>query len=97
MRSKELKIGGEKREAVLVAGGNGFKVYTISGMNGWALAFGRSINFIEDKSPDAKTVARYVNLRYQPVDLQGSILSEFKQLVDKFNSNGKNRNFESAL
>lgn len=82
MRSKELKIAGEKKEAVLVAGGSGFKVYTVSGLNGWALALGRKISFIEEKTPEAQTVANYVNLKYQPLKSQEAIKEEFNQLID---------------
>lgn len=82
MRSKELKIAGEKKEAVLVAGGSGFKVYAVSGLNGWALALGRKISFIEDKTPAAQIVANYVNLKYQPINTQEAIKDEFNQLID---------------
>ena len=85
MRSKELKIAGEKKEAVLVAGGSGFKVYTVSGLNGWALALGRKISFIEDKTPEAQTIANYVNLKYQPLNSQEAIKHEFNQLIDGLN------------
>lgn len=82
MRSKELKIAGEKKEAVLVAGGSGFKIYAVSGLNGWALALGRKISFIEDKTPAAQIVANYVNLKYQPINAQEGIRDEFNQLID---------------
>lgn len=82
MRSKELKIAGEKKEAVLVAGGSGFKIYAVSGLNGWALALGRKISFIEDKTPAAQIVANYVNLNYQPINAQEGIKDEFNQLID---------------
>lgn len=82
MRSKELKIAGEKKEAVLVAGGSGFKVYAVAGLNGWALALGRKISFIEDKTPAAQIVANYVNLKYQPINAQEGIKNEFNQLID---------------
>ncbi|HRK08757.1 MAG TPA: hypothetical protein PLZ57_13380 [Pseudobdellovibrionaceae bacterium] len=82
MRSKELKIVGEKKDAVLVAGGAGFKIYTVSGLNGWALALGRNISFIEEESQQAQTVANYVNLKYQPLNRQEAIKEEFSQLID---------------
>lgn len=82
MRSKELKIAGEKKDAVLVAGGAGFKVYAVSGLNGWALALGRKISFIEDKTPEAQTVANYVNLKYQSLNSQEAIKDEFNQLIN---------------
>lgn len=93
MRSKELKIAGEKKEAVLVAGGSGFKVYAVSGLNGWALALGRNISFIEDKTPAAQVVANYVNLKYQPINTQEAIKAEFNQLIDGF----QQRDFDKNL
>jgi hypothetical protein len=87
MRSKELKIAGEKKEAVLVAGGSGFKVYAVADLNGWALALGRKISFIEDKTPEAQTVANYVNLKYQPLNIQETIKQEFNDLIDGLNQN----------
>lgn len=89
MRTTELKINNEKKEAILVAGGSGFKVYTVSGLDGWALALGRKISFIEDKSPEAKTVANYVNLRYQPINAQDSIKEEFTQLIESLGNKSK--------
>ena len=82
MRTKELKINNEKKEAVLVAGGSGFKIYAVSGLEGWAVALGRKISFIEDKTPEAKTVSNYVNLKYQPIIEQDSIKHEFTQLIE---------------
>jgi hypothetical protein len=86
MRTKELKIGTEKKEGVLVAGGSGFKVYAVSGLEGWALALGRKISFIEDSNPAFQTVADYVNLKYQPVKAQETIKSEFAALVSALQS-----------
>jgi hypothetical protein len=94
MRTTELKINNEKKEAILVAGGSGFKVYTVSGLDGWALALGRKINFIEDKTPEAKTVANYVNLKYQPLNSQESIKQEFTQLIETLNQVEKARDIE---
>ncbi|MBV2168572.1 MAG: hypothetical protein KUL82_07685 [Bdellovibrio sp.] len=93
MRSKELKIAGEKKEAVLVAGGSGFKVYSVSGLNGWALALGRNISFIEEKTPAAQVVANYVNLKYQPINSQEAIKAEFNQLIDGL----QNRDLDNNL
>lgn len=93
MRSKELEIAGEKKEAVLVAGGSGFKIYAVSGLNGWALALGRKISFIEDKTPAAQIVANYVNLKYQPINAQEGIKDEFNQLIDGL----QNRDLDNNL
>lgn len=94
MRSTQLTINNEKKEAVLVAGGDGFKVYTVAGIDGWALARGRKINFIEDKTPEAKTVAQYVSLRYQPAETQESIKQNFNQLLESLNQHTKPLDFE---
>lgn len=96
MRTTELKIGTEKKEAVLVAGGPGFKVYSISGMDGWALALGRQISFIEDKTLEAKTVANYVNLKYQPINSQESIKEKFTQLIKSIGRKSKAPDLEPA-
>ncbi|WP_413612912.1 hypothetical protein [Bdellovibrio sp. HCB-110] len=96
MRSKELKIAGRKEEGVLVAGGAGFKVYAVSGLNGWALACGRKINFIEDGAPEAKTVAQFVSLRYQPTESQEEIRKSFNQLIEALNPRSRSLDFESA-
>lgn len=93
MRSTEIKIDGEKKEAILIAGGSGFKVYAVSGLDGWALALGRKISFIEDKTPEAQTVANYVNLRYQPINSQDDIKKEFSTLIDSLNQKSKNLDF----
>lgn len=96
MRTTKLKINNEKKEAVLIAGGSGFKIYAVSGLDGWALALGRQISFIEDKTPEAKTVANYVNLRYQPVNSQESIKEQFTQLIKAIGKNSKAPDLEPA-
>lgn len=86
MRTTELKIGNEKKESVLVAGGKGFKVYTTSGYDGWVLVIGRKVHLIEENGPDFKTVAKYVNLRYQPISEQKLIAENFNDLVESKSS-----------
>lgn len=86
MRTTELKIGNEKKESVLVAGGKGFKVYTASGYDGWILVIGRKVHLIEENAPDFKTVAKYVNLRYQPISEQKLITENFNDLVESKSS-----------
>lgn len=87
MRTKELKINNETREAILIAGGSSFKIYSISGLDGWAIALGRKISFIEDKTPEFQTVANYVNLKYQPTNSQDAIKQEFAELIESIKSN----------
>lgn len=89
MRTKDIKIGNETKEAVLVAGGSGFKIYAVSGLDGWALALGRKISFIEDKTPEAQTVADYVNLRYQPANSQENIKQQFSKLIEDIGNKTK--------
>ena len=96
VRTKELKINDEKKEAVLVAGGSGFKVYAVSGLEGWAVALGRKISFIEDKTPEAQTVSNYVNLRYQPINAQDSIKQEFTLLIELLGSKPKAPDLEPS-
>lgn len=82
MRTSELKIGNEKKESILVAGGKGFKIYTTSGYDGWILAVGRKIHLIDENSHEFKTVARYVNLRYQPISEQTLVKELFNELIE---------------
>ncbi len=82
MRTSEIKIEGQKKEAVLVAGGPGFKVYTVSDLDGWAIAIGRKASFIADNTPAAQAVADYVNIRYHSLNLHESIKNKFNELVD---------------
>lgn len=89
MRTKDLKINNETKEAILIAGGSGFKIYSVSGLDGWALALGRKISFIEDKTPEFQTVANYVNLKYQPVNSQNNIKQQFTSLIQSIGNKTK--------
>lgn len=80
MRTKQLRVGGKVVEAMLVAGGAGFKIYSAPGFDGWIVAVGRKNVVVAEKSPDFATVSRYVNLRYQSVAAQ----SDIKQHFDSF-------------
>ena len=79
----------ETKEAILIAGGSGFKIYSVSGLDGWALALGRKISFIEDKTPEFQTVANYVNLKYQPANSQDSIKQQFTSLIESIGNEKK--------
>lgn len=81
MRTTEIKIEGTKREAVLTAGGPGFKIYTVLDLDGWVIALGRKISVIEDNTPAAQTVADYVNIRYHSLNLHESIQNKFNELM----------------
>ena len=81
MRTTEIRIEGQKKEAVLTAGGPGFKIYTVCDLDGWVISLGRKISIIEDNSPEAQTVADYVNLRYHSLNLHDSIQNKFNELM----------------
>lgn len=81
MRTKDLKIDGKIRQAVLLAGGSGFKIYSASDFNGWVVAKGRKIFPVSEQSPEFRTVSQYVNLRYQPLSEQERIKTNFNNLV----------------
>lgn len=81
MRTTQLKIGDEKKEAVLVAGGPGFKIYTASGMDGWIIRVPRKTFVVAASSSDFGMVGRYVNLRYQPIGEQQAIKIQFDSFL----------------
>ena len=81
MRTTQLKIGKEKNEAILVAGGSGFKIYSATGISGWVVVIRRQIFIIDEKDENYKTVSRYVNLNYQPANQQHTIKDEFDKYV----------------
>ena len=81
MRTTELKINNEKKEAVLIAGGQGFKIYTTSDTDGWILSLKRKIFIIEEHHPEFMLIACYVNLKYQPLNEQEKIKTEFSAFI----------------
>jgi len=81
MRSKLLKIGNEKREAVLVAGSSIYKIYSVTGLPGWVVASGRNLFTVDEENINFKTVNKYVNLKYQPSSQQQAIKDEFDNFV----------------
>ncbi len=81
MRTKELKFDGKKVEAVLVAGGPGFKIYSATGVDGWLLKVGRQTILVADKTPESSIVGKYINLRYQPISEQKAVKEEFDKFV----------------
>jgi hypothetical protein len=82
MRTTELKIGTEKKEAILVAGGPGFKIYSASGFDGWVLVLGRKVCPVTEASQDFKAISKYVNLKHQPINEQSTIIKTFESLVE---------------
>jgi hypothetical protein len=81
MRTAEIKIEGQKKSGVLVAGGQGFKIYTVADLDGWVLSLGRRTSFVADNTPAAQIVADYVNLHYHSFDLQESIRNKFNAFI----------------
>ena len=86
MRTKEIKIGGEKKTAVLVAGGQGFKIYTVADIDGWIIVIGVKTHLIPDFTKDSPTVSNYVNLHYHSPKLKESIINKFSTLVRSLNN-----------
>lgn len=81
MRTKQMKINGESKEAVLVAGGPGFKIYTASGVDGWILVMGRKTLVVPESDPEFETVAKYVNLNYQSAADKPAVKEAFNLLI----------------
>jgi hypothetical protein len=84
MRTTQLKISGEKREALLISGGPGFKIYAASGINGLILVVAKQIYIFKEGDADYRKVSRYVNLKYQPGDQQVTIMKEFELVIKSF-------------
>lgn len=82
MRTTEINIGTEKKEAILVAGGPGFKIYSASGFDGWVLVLGRKVFPVTEGGQDFKVISKYVNLKYQPISEQSTITKTFESLVE---------------
>jgi len=81
MRTKELKVNGTKVEAILMAGGPGFKIYSAN--SHLVLVLGRKVNIIDEDSIDFKTVMHYITLKYQSESDREDIKSAFKTLLTK--------------
>lgn len=78
MRTSLIKIDGAKREAVLLAGGTGFKIHAITGLNALIVSSKKQLKIVHETSPDFKTVLDYVNLKYQPTEKQASVKQDFE-------------------
>jgi hypothetical protein len=81
MRTRVLKINGEKRTGVLLAGGPGFKIYHVDEVSGWVLSLGSAIHIVEKGTQEYITVCQYLNLNYSPIDEQERIKATFDWLV----------------
>ena len=89
MRTKELKVENKKTEAVLMAGGDGFKIYSVAKPEGWAIVTGRKVNFFEDNSKYSETIVNYVNIQYHSIEMKDEITAKLNELVSQFKNNQK--------
>jgi 8-oxo-dGTP pyrophosphatase MutT (NUDIX family) len=78
-RTKMMKVNGQEVEAVLMAGGPGFKIY--SALDGVVLVAGRKQLFVKESDEKYKPIMRYVNLRYQPISEHEAIKKEFEAVL----------------
>lgn len=78
-RTKEFKIDGASVEAVLMAGGSGFKIYSVP--DGVLLVVGREKKVFKEKDPLFSSIINYVNLRYHPANRQEEIKKNFDDLI----------------
>jgi len=83
MRTKLLKIAGQQRDAILIAGGDGFKIYNASGVSGWALVTGRTVRVVEETDERFGIISKYVNLKYQPSNEQPVVRESFKNFLKR--------------
>lgn len=81
MRTARLKIDGKLMEGVLMSGGFGAQVYSVSGVRGVVLKIGRRSHVVHEDVPAFKCVMRFVNMKYQPLNEQDAVLAEFRGLV----------------
>ncbi len=77
-----MKIDGKEVEAILMAGGQGFKIYGVNG-DSLVVVAGRNKLVVKEADPDFKIIMRYVNLRYQNIDQHDQIKKDFQQIVSK--------------
>ena len=77
MRTKQIKVDGQEVEAVLMAGGSGFKIYSIPGKV--LVVAGKEKKSFSESDPEFKTVMAYVNLKYQ--SNQDEIKSKFEEFL----------------
>lgn len=80
MRTKTLKINGKETEAILMAGGKGFKIYSFS--EGLIVDKGREKIILQENTPAYEVVIDYVNLRYHNIDQQKEITEKFQSWLN---------------
>lgn len=87
MRTKQIKVNNQSIEALLVAGGKGFTIYTAKGINGWILSVQKNVLAFDEAHPHFETVAKYVTIKYQPIKKHNSIQKNFDKLISKLTKN----------
>jgi hypothetical protein len=83
-RTKSLKINGQEVEAVLMAGGPGFKIYSVP--EGVLVVAGRKQLFAKESDPNYKAIMNYVTLSYQRAHERDAIKKEFETLLASIKS-----------
>lgn len=83
MRTKTLKINGQEKEAMLMAGGYGAKVYAVGA--DLVLTVGKKNFILEESNPAYKITMKFVNLKYQPISEHEYIKLSFQELVSGLN------------
>lgn len=78
-RTKQVKIDDKVMDAVLMAGGPGFKIYSLA--KDLLLVVGNKQFVIKESDVAYKPIMRYVNLKYQPVIQKDAVKKEFDQIV----------------
>ncbi|RYZ93330.1 MAG: hypothetical protein EOP06_01325 [Proteobacteria bacterium] len=81
MRFTEIKIDSVPMQALLVAGGPGFKIYTVQGATYWLLVVGRKKHIVEPGTANFRLVSKYINLKYQPIATHDEIKKDFLALI----------------
>lgn len=81
MRTTILKIEGKSLDAVLVAGGQGFKLYSLASLNAWGLKVGRKVLLIDEEHPKHQLVSKYSMLKYQPAPERSAIQADLIQYI----------------
>jgi allophanate hydrolase subunit 1 len=87
LRTKQIKVNNQSVEALLIAGGKGFTIYTAKGVNGWIVSIQRNILTFDENHPHFETVAKYVTIKYQPIKKHNSIQKNFDKLISKLTKN----------
>lgn len=79
MRTKNIKVDGKEVEAVLMAGGPGYKIYSAG--DAVVVQANKKTMVFRDGDPKQKTVLMFVNLKYQSLDQRDAITSDFMNLI----------------